>query len=59
MKRQLTDGDQCKVVAGTHAGKSGFVKDLNISKTGAITITVVQEDGERFKALAKNVTSTN
>lgn len=49
------DGDQCTVVAGTHKGKSGTVRDRNTSKTGHITITVEQKDGERFKTLAKNV----
>ena len=52
---QLNDGDQCKVIAGTHAGKSGKVRDINTSKTGHITITVVQKNGLRFKTLAKNV----
>lgn len=52
---KLKDGDQCKVVAGTHAGKSGKVTDINTSKTGHITITVVQENGERFKTLGRNV----
>jgi hypothetical protein len=28
---------------------------MNTSKTGHVTITVVQADGERFKTLAKNV----
>ncbi|KKO89268.1 ribosomal protein S4E [Sphingobacterium sp. Ag1] len=51
----LKDGDRCKVISGTHKGKSGFVTDLNISKTGHLTITVVQESGIRFKTLAKNV----
>jgi len=49
------DGDRCEVVAGTHAGKSGTVRDVNTSKTGHLTITVVQKSGERFKTLAKNV----
>ena len=53
--RELKDGDQCKVVAGTHEGKSGIVRDINTSKTGHVTITVVQPNGERFKTLAKNV----
>jgi ribosomal protein S4E len=53
--QNLTDGDQCKVVSGTHSGKSGIVRDINTSKTGHITITVVQENGERFKTLGKNV----
>jgi ribosomal protein S4E len=52
---ELKDGDQCKVVAGTHKGKSGTVRDINTSKTGHITITVVQENGVRFKTLGKNV----
>jgi len=52
---KLIDGDQCKVVGGTHAGKSGTVHDIKTSKTGHITITVKQKNGERFKTLAKNV----
>ncbi|MES1222156.1 MAG: KOW motif-containing protein [Bacteroidota bacterium] len=52
---QLKDGDQCKVVGGTHAGKSGTVRDVNTSKTGHITITIVQKNGERFKTLGRNV----
>jgi ribosomal protein S4E len=51
----LKDGDQCKVTAGTHAGKSGTVRDINTSKTGHITITVEQKNGVRFKTLGKNV----
>lgn len=55
----VKDGDPCVVVAGTHRGKSGTVRDINSSKTGAITITVVQASGERFKTLAKNVRREN
>ncbi len=55
---KLKDGDQCTVIAGTHAGKSGTVRDINLSKTGHITITVVQKNGERFKTLGKNVVVT-
>lgn len=51
----LKDGDFCQVTAGTHKGKSGIVHDLNISKTGHLTITVVPENGVRFKTLGKNV----
>ncbi|MEY2879019.1 MAG: hypothetical protein RLZZ15_1399 [Verrucomicrobiota bacterium] len=51
---KLKDGVRCKVVAGTHAGKSGIVRDINVSRTGFTTITVVQTSGERFKTLAKN-----
>ena len=54
-QNNLTDGAFCKVIGGTHKGKSGTVKDINTSKTGQITITVVQETGVRFKTLAKNV----
>jgi len=52
---ELKDGDHCLVVGGTHKGKSGTVRDINTSKTGHVTITVVQANGERFKTLAKNV----
>ena len=52
---QLKDGDQCEVVAGTHVGKSGTVRDINTSKTGHLTITVEQRNGVRFKTLARNV----
>ncbi len=51
----LKDGDVCIVVAGTHKGKRGTVRDLNISKSGHLTITVVQANGERFKTLGRNV----
>ncbi len=51
----LKDGDFCKVIAGTHKGKSGIVRDINTSKTGHITITVVQSNGVRFKTLGRNV----
>jgi ribosomal protein S4E len=54
-QKNLIDGASCKVVAGTHAGKSGIVRDIKSSKTGHITITVVQKDGVRFKTLAANV----
>ena len=52
---KLVDGASCQVVGGTHAGKSGKVADINTSKTGHVTITVVQKNGVRFKTLAKNV----
>jgi ribosomal protein L24 len=54
---QLKDGNSCIVTAGTHKGKSGIVRDINTSKTGTVTITVVQKSGVRFKTLAKNVTA--
>ena len=49
------DGAHCRVTGGTHKGKSGTVRDVKLSKTGHVTITVVQRDGTRFKTLAKNV----
>lgn len=52
---QLKDGDFCKVIGGTHKGKSGTVSDINTSKTGHITITVTQANGDRFKTLGRNV----
>lgn len=54
----LKDGDQCLVIGGTHKGKSGTVRDINTSKTGHITITVVQENADRFKTLGRNVVVT-
>lgn len=53
--KTLMDGDRCKVVGGTHVGKSGTVRDVHTSKTGHITITVEQKNGEFFKTLGKNV----
>jgi ribosomal protein S4E len=58
-KQNLKDGDKCTVIDGTHKGKSGTVHDINISKTGHMTITVKQKDGTRFKTLAKNVQVSN
>ncbi len=55
-KNEPKDGDYCMVTGGTHKGKSGVARDLNISKTGHLTITIVQDNGERFKTLGKNVT---
>ncbi len=52
---QVRNGDQCRVTGGAHAGKSGVVEDLQVSKTGHPTITVRQADGTRFKTLARNV----
>ncbi len=52
---KLKDGARCEVVGGTHAGKSGTVTDIKTSKTGNVTITVVQKNGVRFKTLARNV----
>ncbi len=55
----LKDGDKCHVIAGTHKGKSGIARDLKISRTGHLTITVVQASGERFKTLGRNVIVAN
>ena len=51
----VMDGSQCKVISGVHAGKSGTIRDIKTGKTGYVSITVVQSNGERFKTLAKNV----
>ena len=55
MTENLKNGDQCKVIDGTHFGTSGTISDINTSKTGHITITVEQKNGVRFKTLGKNV----
>lgn len=52
---KVKDGARCEVIAGTHAGKSGVARDVKTSKSGHITITVVQANGVRLKTLAKNV----
>jgi ribosomal protein S4E len=52
----VTNGVACVVVAGTHKGKAGLVEDRRTSKTGHVTISVLQADGVRFKTLARNVT---
>ena len=54
---KLKDGAPCQVIGGTHAGKSGIVRDIKTGKTGHVSITVEQPNGERFKTLAKNVTA--
>ena len=55
---KIKDRDRCEVIGGTHKGKRGTVKDVHISATGNVTITVVQRSGERFKTLARNVVRT-
>ena len=40
---KVSDGASCNVTGGTHKGKSGIIRDINTSKTGHITITVVQK----------------
>ena len=56
---KLRDGAKCKVIGGVHEGKSGGVRDIKTGKTGHVSITVVQPNGERFKTLAKNVVIEN
>jgi ribosomal protein S4E len=51
----VKDGAHCTVIGGVHKGKSGIVRDINTSKTGHVTITVIQKNNERFKTLARNV----
>jgi len=53
--KKVKDGDYCDVIGGTHKGKSGTAQDLNISKTGHLTLTIMQDSSVRFKTLAKNV----
>ena len=55
LSKKLKDGDRCRVIAGTHMGKSGIVKDMHTSKSGHVTITVVVASGDRFKTLANKV----
>ncbi len=50
----LADGDHCIVVAGRHKGKTGIVRDVNLSKAGHVTITVEQGSGVKFKTLARS-----
>lgn len=57
--KQLKDGAYCVVISGTHKGKTGMVRDINSSKGGHITITVVQENSQRFKTLGRNVKILN
>lgn len=52
---ELKDGNHCKVIGGTHLGKTGTIRDINTSKTGHLTITVEQKNGVRFETLGKNV----
>lgn len=54
-RQDLINGAHCYVIAGTHKGKSGIIADLHLSKTGHLTLTVIQENGVRFKTLGKNV----
>jgi ribosomal protein S4E len=51
----VVDGAHCKVINGVHAGKSGTIRDIKTGKTGHVSVTVVQADGERLKTLARNV----
>jgi ribosomal protein S4E len=52
---EVQNGDRCTVMVGRHAGKSGIVQDRNLSKSGHVSISVCQDDGVRFKTLAKSV----
>jgi len=53
--KKLKDSAKCNVTVGTHKGKSGTERDINMSKGGNVTITVVKECGIRFVKLAKNI----
>ncbi|MEK7661554.1 MAG: KOW motif-containing protein [Pseudomonadota bacterium] len=52
---QITDGANCKVISGTHKGKTGTISNIKTSKSGEITITVTQANGICFKTLARSV----
>jgi hypothetical protein len=49
---------KCKMIGGVHKGKTETVGNIHTSKTGYVSITVVQPSGDRLKALAKNVVIT-
>ena len=51
----IQDGANCTVVAGTFFFNDTATTEIYTSKTGQVTITVVQKDGVRFKTLAKSV----
>lgn len=53
----IVNGDHCVVLVGTHAGKSGVVRDRKTSATGHVSIVVEQSNGTRFKTLAQNVST--
>ncbi len=52
---EVANGDRCRVIAGTHKGKTGRVEDRHVSATGQVTLTVRQDDDVRLKTLARNV----
>lgn len=54
MNCEIKEGNWCLVIKGTHKGKQGKAQDLNLSKTGHWTLTILQENGVRFKTLARN-----
>lgn len=58
MVKKLVDGAACQVIKGSHKGKSGVIKDIHTSKTGHVTITVLQKNGVRFKTLARSLELT-
>jgi len=51
----LKGGGKCRVIGGVPKGKSGIVRDNHPSKSGYVTLAVVQRNGGRFRTLAKNV----
>lgn len=51
--------DACAVIAGTHEGTAGSVRNVNRSNTRYVLITVVPPNGVRFKSLARNVRTSN
>lgn len=51
----VKNSDYCTVLVGRHKGKSGVIEDRNVAKSGHVTVTVRQDNGERFKTLGKSV----
>jgi ribosomal protein L24 len=49
----LKDGDKCKVVGGTHIGKSGIVRDINTSKTSILQLQLNKTTVLSLKRLEK------
>ena len=54
LSSMVQDGDFCRVTSGTHKGKEGTVRDVNTSKGGNVTVSIVQANGARFKTLARS-----
>ena len=51
----LKDGDECKVIRGTHTGKSGMVRDINTSKTGHIQLPLSKRTAYVLRHLVRTL----